>query len=179
MRREQVEIEAPSIGGAGTVIGYGHYGRPVLLFPAEQGRAWDLEGAGMIDAVAVRRPVGAGVSLGALAMLHAQRRFPDVFAGLLLQSGSFFMPRFDAHESGFPRYQRIVRFVRAALSGRDAAEAVPVVLTCGTREENIHDNRVMAHALGAPLHECADTHNYTAWRDAFDPHLTGLLERLW
>ena len=52
MRREQVEIEAPSIGGAGTVIGYGHYGRPVLLFPAEQGRAWDLEGTGMIDAVA-------------------------------------------------------------------------------------------------------------------------------
>ena len=43
MRREQVEIEAPSIGGAGTVIGYGHYGRPVLLFPAEQGRAWDLD----------------------------------------------------------------------------------------------------------------------------------------
>jgi esterase/lipase superfamily enzyme len=52
MRREQVEIEAPSIGGAGTVIGYGHYGRPVLLFAAEQGRAWDLEGTGMIDAVA-------------------------------------------------------------------------------------------------------------------------------
>jgi pimeloyl-ACP methyl ester carboxylesterase len=52
MRREQVEIEAPSIGGVGTVIGYGHYGRPVLLFPAEHGRAWDLEGTGMIDAVA-------------------------------------------------------------------------------------------------------------------------------
>ena len=33
------------------------------------------------DAVAVRRPVGAGVSLGALAMLHAHRRFPDAFAG--------------------------------------------------------------------------------------------------
>ena len=52
MRRQQVEIEAPSIGGAGTVIGYGHYGRPVLLFPTEQGHAWDLEGTGMIDAVA-------------------------------------------------------------------------------------------------------------------------------
>jgi esterase/lipase superfamily enzyme len=52
MRREQVEIEAPSIGGAGTVIGYGHFGRPLLLFGAEQGRAWDLEGTGMIDAVA-------------------------------------------------------------------------------------------------------------------------------
>ena len=60
-------------------------------------------------------PVGAGVSLGALAMLHAQRRFPDAFAGLFLQSGSFFMPRFDAQESGFVRYRRIVRFVRATL----------------------------------------------------------------
>jgi enterochelin esterase family protein len=130
--------------------------------------------------VATRGPVaGMGASLGGLAMLHAQRRHPGSLGALFLQSGSFFMPRFDAHESGFPRYQRIVRFVRAALGGRDAAEAVPVVLTCGTREENIHDNRVMAHALGAPLHECADTHNYTAWRDAFDPHLTRLLERVW
>jgi esterase/lipase superfamily enzyme len=51
MRREQVEIDAPSIGGTGTVIGYGHFGRPLLLFAAERGRAWDLEGTGMIDAV--------------------------------------------------------------------------------------------------------------------------------
>jgi enterochelin esterase-like enzyme len=130
--------------------------------------------------VATRGPVaGMGASLGGLAMLHAQRRHPGSLGGLFLQSGSFFMPRFDAHESGFPRYQRIVRFVRATLNGRDTAEPVPVVMTCGSREENIHDNRVMAHALGAPLHECADTHNYTAWRDAFDPHLTRLLDGLW
>jgi enterochelin esterase-like enzyme len=55
------------------------------------------------DAVAVQRPVGMGASLGALAMLHAHRRFPDAFAGLFLQSGSFFLPRFDAHEAGFAR----------------------------------------------------------------------------
>jgi hypothetical protein len=24
-----------------------------------------------------------------------------------------------------------------------------------------------------------DMHNYTAWRDAFEPHLTGLLARAW
>jgi esterase/lipase superfamily enzyme len=52
MRRQQVEVEAPSIGGAGTVIAYGEWGRPVLLFPAEQGRAWDLEGNGLVGAVA-------------------------------------------------------------------------------------------------------------------------------
>jgi enterochelin esterase family protein len=52
-------------------------------------------------------------------------------------------------------------------------------MTCGGAEENIHNNRLMAHALGAELAEVADLHNYTAWRDAFDPHLTELLRRCW
>jgi enterochelin esterase family protein len=52
-------------------------------------------------------------------------------------------------------------------------------MTCGGAEENIHNNRLMAHALGAELAEVPDLHNYTAWRDAFDPHLTGLLRRCW
>jgi enterochelin esterase family protein len=135
------------------------------------------------DAVAVRRPVGAGASLGALAMLHAHRRFPDAFAGLFLQSGSFFMPRFDAQESGFVRYRRIVRFVRATL--REAPRrTVPVAMTVGGLEENAADNRVMARALAAQgypvaLHEGRDLHNYTAWRDLWDPHLTRLLEETW
>ena len=37
----------------------------------------------------------------------------------------------------------------------------------------------MAAALGEQLHELGDLHNYTAWRDALHPHLTGLLEGLW
>ena len=61
-----------------------------------------------------------GASLGALAMLHAQRRHPGTFGALFLQSGSFFTPRYDAHESGFPRYQRIVRFVRETLRAASA-----------------------------------------------------------
>jgi enterochelin esterase family protein len=32
-----------------------------------------------------------------------------------------------------------------------------------------------AEGYPASLHEVPDTHNYTAWRDAFDPHLTRLL----
>jgi esterase/lipase superfamily enzyme len=35
----------------GTVIAYGHYGRPVLVFPSERGRAWDFEYNGMVGAV--------------------------------------------------------------------------------------------------------------------------------
>jgi enterochelin esterase-like enzyme len=135
------------------------------------------------DAVAVRRPVGAGASLGALAMLHAHRRFPDAFAGLFLQSGSFFMPRFDAQESGFVRYRRIVRFVRATLR-EPPRRTVPVAMTVGALEENAADNRVMARALAAQgypvaLHEGRDLHNYTAWRDQWDPHLTRLLQETW
>jgi enterochelin esterase family protein len=137
------------------------------------------------SAVAVRgAPTGMGASLGALAMLHIQRRHPGTFGALFLQSGSFFTPRFDAHEARFPRYQRIVRFVRATLRQLRHPDPVPVALTCGSAEENVHNNRLMAHALSAQgypaaLHEVPDMHNYTAWRDAFEPHLTGLLTRAW
>jgi esterase/lipase superfamily enzyme len=52
MNRETAELWSDAIGGAGTVIRYGHWGRPVLVFPSEQGRAWDFESNGMIAAVA-------------------------------------------------------------------------------------------------------------------------------
>ena len=130
------------------------------------------------------RPVGMGASLGGLAMLQAQRTWPDVFAGLFLQSASFFVPRFDRHESGFPRYARIVRFVRGVVRAGTFDEVVPVSMTCGAEEENIHNNRLVARALtgqgyGVTLAEVPDLHNYTGWRDAFDPHLTRLLSRMW
>lgn len=51
MTRRHLDLPAPSIGGSGTVIAYGHYGRPVIAFPSEAGRAWDWEGNGMVDAV--------------------------------------------------------------------------------------------------------------------------------
>ena len=62
----------------------------------------------------------------------------------------------------------------------DRDRPVPVTLTCGAIEENVDNNRLMAQALrarGYPVawHEVPDMHNYTAWRDAFDPYLTRLL----
>lgn len=52
MRRDQVTLPAPAAGGAGTVVVHGHWGRPVLVFPSEQGSAWDFENNGMVGAVA-------------------------------------------------------------------------------------------------------------------------------
>ena len=127
--------------------------------------------------------IGAGASLGALAMLHAQRRDPELFAGLFLQSGSFFQHRYDKQESGFARYRRILRFtgqVRRATSGL----AVPVAMTCGAIEENLANNRSMADALrgqgyAVAFAETRGGHDWPAWRDALDPHLTTLLRRVW
>jgi enterochelin esterase family protein len=151
------------------------YGRALSyrILPALRGRV-HVEG----------RPVGMGASLGALAMLQAQRTWPGTFGGLFLQSGSFFVPRFDSRESSFPRYGRVVRFVRRVLRAPSHPDPVPTTMTCGAEEENAHNNRLMAAALAAQgydanLHEVADLHNYTGWRDAFDPHLTDLLRRLW
>jgi esterase/lipase superfamily enzyme len=52
MRRDHVSLWAPSLGAAGDVIAYGHFGRPVLVFPSESGRAWDYENNGMVEALA-------------------------------------------------------------------------------------------------------------------------------
>jgi len=52
MNRVTADIWSEAIGAAGTVIRYGHWGRPVLVFPSEQGRAADFEGNGMVGAVA-------------------------------------------------------------------------------------------------------------------------------
>jgi enterochelin esterase-like enzyme len=127
---------------------------------------------------------GMGASLGALAMLHAHRAFPRLLGALFLQSGSFFMPRYDAHERRFIRYARIVRFVRATQNDGRYALPIPIGMTVGTAEENAENNRAMAAALAdqgydVELAEVPDMHNYTGWRDAFDPHLAALLRRAW
>ena len=46
------ELYSPAIGAAGSVVVHGHYGRPVLAFPAEGGSAWDFDHQGMVAAVA-------------------------------------------------------------------------------------------------------------------------------
>jgi len=130
--------------------------------------------------VATTTLLGVGASLGALAMLHAQRQHPGCVDAMFLQSGSFFHPRHDAHERRFSRYERIVRAVDAVLRAGGHRSPVPTVLTCGTLEENLANNRIMARALAAQgydvtLREVRDVHNYTAWRDAWHPWLTRLV----
>jgi enterochelin esterase-like enzyme len=74
--------------------------------------------------------------------------------------------------------------VRATQRDGRYAVPVPVTITVGTAEENVHNNREMARALreqgyDVVFEEVPDMHNYVAWRDAFAPHLTDLLRRAW
>jgi len=168
--------------------------RAALLGPGHRDERYSADGAytralclaalpRLRTEVASTSVVGIGASLGALAMLHAQRQSGGCLDALFLQSGSFFHPRHDAHERRFARYDRVVRSVDQVLRGGAHPAPVPTVMTCGALEENLANNRIMARALAAQgydvtLREVRDVHSYTAWRDAFHPWLTGLLNEV-
>jgi len=141
----------------------------------------------LLPALAEQAPhtirIGAGASLGALAMLHAHRSAPGTFGALFLQSGSYFTPELDPQERRFSRFKPVTRFVAELTQAVADPDPVPVAMTCGGLEENLANNRAMADTLRAlgyavSFREVADVHNFTAWRDAFDPSLTDLLKRV-
>jgi enterochelin esterase-like enzyme len=164
--------------------------RVALLRPADRNRQYSASvrySRTLVERVLPELPaqprIGMGTSLGALAMLHAHCQRPGLFDALFLQSGSFFNPLFDSHERWFPYFWRIAGFVADVQHGGLPDRPIPVVLTCGAAEENLRNNRLMTQALRergypATLHEVPGLHDYTAWRDAFDPHLTRLLQQV-
>src|SRR3954462_11426276 len=52
MRRREIDVD----GGA--ILAYGHYGRPVVAFPSENGEVHDWEERGMVDALAALLDAG-------------------------------------------------------------------------------------------------------------------------
>jgi enterochelin esterase family protein len=133
----------------------------------------------------VHRPVLTGQSLGAVAALHAAWTAPGTFGGLLLQSGSFFTPELDAQESDFECWPAVIGFVRSVHAATTAAPgAPPMVITCGSAEENLANNRLMAAELAATgvdvtWGEVRQGHTWTCWRDLLDPHLDTLVRKVW
>jgi enterochelin esterase-like enzyme len=163
--------------------------RAVLLAPVDRNETYSASprySRALAEEVLPELPpapvrIGLGSSLGALALFHAHRRHPESFDALFLQSGSFFR-RAESYERWFPRYERIARFMGGVHRNRPE-RTIPIVLTCGTVEENLPANRGLEETLrrrgyDARLHEFRDGHNWVAWRDSFHPHLLRLLQRL-
>ncbi len=143
-------------------------------------RALERELLPALDAGGPR--IGLGSSLGALALLHAQRTAPDSFDALFLQSGSYFRRTTDSQERSFRRFARIDRFVRTVLDGT-ASRPIPVTITCGRDEENRENNRAVAAALEGQgydvrYHEHPGGHAWGPWKRALEPHLEELLCRV-
>jgi enterochelin esterase-like enzyme len=137
-----------------------------------------------LDELGRSRRVGLGSSLGGLALLHAHRLEPHAFAGLFLQSGSFFRRRTDRQEAGFRRFARIDRFVGTVLNAEDGAHPLPTTITCGLDEENYANNAALAQALaqqGYPVefHAARGGHDWPTWRRGLQSHLAPFLGRAW
>jgi enterochelin esterase-like enzyme len=162
--------------------------RAALVSPGERNEWYaanpDYAGTLITDVLPALPPanvrIGVGVSLGALAMLHAHRSHPGALDGLMLQSGSFFTPDLDSQESAFSGFGPVTGFVASVLDATSDSAPVPTVVTCGVAEENLANNQRIAGKLAdlgyeVSLRTVRDSHNYTAWRDALDPHLTDLV----
>lgn len=129
------------------------------------------------------RPLIMGQSLGGLAALHAARRHPGTFAGAFVQSGSFFTPHHDPQESGYSHWDQVTAFT-STLDTVAPPEKLPIVIVCGSAEENYGNNRALAarlveFGLDVGWGEVPDGHTWTTWRDLLDPHLTRLLTEAW
>jgi enterochelin esterase-like enzyme len=128
--------------------------------------------------------VGVGVSLGSLALLHAHRTHAESFAGLFVQSGSYFRRATDRQESSFPRFTRVDRFVGTVLRGTGDVRPVPTTITCALDEENYANNAAVARALAeqgyaVDFHAARGSHDWPTWRRSLELHLPALLRRAW
>lgn len=136
-----------------------------------------------VDHPTDRPPVLIGQSLGGLAALHAEWNHPGTFGGIASQSGSFFTPELDQQMSSFERWTEITDFVQRVLEEEPPSHPA-ISITCGTAEENLANNRLLAqrlqgHGLEVAWGDVADGHSYTTWRDLLDPHLRDLLAQVW
>jgi enterochelin esterase family protein len=123
---------------------------------------------------------GLGASLGGLALMHAHREEPDLFGALFLQSASFL----HSGQLGPAPLARVQEFVNEMLLAGAWKSPIPVVMTCGTVEQNLSNNRDSVAVLceqgyPAELYMNRDAHNWIGWRDAWTPHLVKLLQEMW
>ncbi len=166
--------------------------RVLLLHPQDRDRSYsanEVYTAALVEqalpaaralAPTVGLVCGLGASLGALALVHAAASYPGTFSGLMCQSGSFFLPQYDAQERRFPYYEAVLKAVSRLQADPSPLVDMPITITVGLGEENLENNRAMAEMLRAnagrvELVEGRDGHNFTAWRDLWDPALEGLI----
>lgn len=156
-------LPAPSLGGWGEVGVHGHWGRPVLWFPSEQGVAGDFERHGMLEAL------GPAVDAGRIKIFCVPTYDSASWSDRNLAQGD----RARAHR----RYEdwiiwHVVPFIRDQCGGR--ADIVTAGASMGAFHAvlfALSHPHVFGRAVG--LSGCYDPWQWHGWGDSdADTYLT-------
>ena len=117
----------------------------------------------------VRRKVLLGASLGAVAALSTVFRFPGVFGGVVLQSGSFILDDRKLQGRPHPVFRQVARLVKAVKRSPSMPEFRAFVST-GELEGLASENRALAEMLeqngvSVMFKSAWDGHHWHNWRD--------------
>ena len=110
-----------------------------------------------------------GASLGAVASLATAFRYPGVFGGLILLSGSFILDRDKLDQRPHPVFHRIARLIQALRRAPDLPATRAFVAT-GELEGLADENRALAsflqeHGVDVLFKSAWDGHHWQHWRD--------------
>jgi enterochelin esterase family protein len=110
-----------------------------------------------------------GASLGAVASLATAFRYPGVFGGLVLKSGSFILDKGKLERRPHPVFHRVERLVRALRRAPELPQTRAFVST-GELEGLADENRALAlflreHGVDVLFKSAWDGHHWHNWRD--------------
>ena len=110
-----------------------------------------------------------GASLGAVVSLATAFRYPGVFGGLVLKSGTFVLDREKLDHRPHPAYHRVDRLLRA-LQRAPGLPATRAFVSTGELEGLADDNRALASLLrergvDVLFKSAWDGHHWHNWRD--------------
>lgn len=121
-----------------------------------------------------------GASLGAVASLATAFRYPGVFGGLVLQSGSFILDKRKLNERPHPVFHQVARLVQALKRAPELPETRAFVST-GELEGLAEENRALAtflreRGVDVLFKSAWDGHHWHNWRDQLRDGLRWVLK---
>lgn len=122
-----------------------------------------------------------GASLGAVASLATAFRFPGVFGGLILKSGSFVLDPEKLRQRTHPVFHRVAALVQA-MRRAPTLPATRAFVSTGELEGLADDNRELAeflrnHGIDVLFKSSWDGHHWHNWRDQLRDALMWVLRQ--
>lgn len=122
-----------------------------------------------------------GASLGAVVSLATAFRYPGIFGGLVLKSGSFILNDHKLVNRPHPVFHRVARLVRALRRAPDLPKTRAFVST-GELEGLAEENRALAaflqeRGVDVLFKSAWDGHHWHNWRDQLRDGLMWVLRR--